>query len=30
MRFYERNGFRRTEEVAAFFGMELLAYRKQF
>jgi GNAT superfamily N-acetyltransferase len=30
MRFYERNGFRRTGEVAVFFGMELLAYRKQF
>jgi GNAT superfamily N-acetyltransferase len=30
MRFYERNGFRWTGEVTAFFGMELLAYRKQF
>jgi GNAT superfamily N-acetyltransferase len=27
-RFYESNGFRATGEVQAFFGMELMAYRK--
>jgi ribosomal protein S18 acetylase RimI-like enzyme len=30
IRFYERNGFRWTGEVTAFFGMELFAYRKDF
>jgi N-acetylglutamate synthase-like GNAT family acetyltransferase len=29
IRFYERNGFRATGEVAEFFGMELLAYKKE-
>lgn len=29
IRFYERNGFRATGEVTPFFGMELLAYRKE-
>jgi ribosomal protein S18 acetylase RimI-like enzyme len=29
IRFYEKNGFRATGEVASFFGMELLAYRKE-
>lgn len=28
IRFYEKNGFRRTGEIASFFGMELFAYRK--
>jgi ribosomal protein S18 acetylase RimI-like enzyme len=28
IRFYERNGFRRTGEVSQFYGMELIAYRK--
>jgi predicted N-acetyltransferase YhbS len=27
--FYERNGFERTGDVASFFGMELLIYRKE-
>lgn len=29
MRLYERNGFRRTGEIASFFGMELFGYQKQ-
>jgi ribosomal protein S18 acetylase RimI-like enzyme len=29
IRFYEKHGFRATGEIAPFFGMELLAYRKQ-
>jgi N-acetylglutamate synthase-like GNAT family acetyltransferase len=29
IRFYERSGFRATGQTAPFFGMELIAYRKQ-
>lgn len=29
IRFYEKNGFRPTGEVAAFFGMEIFEYRKK-
>ncbi|MGC1106847.1 MAG: GNAT family N-acetyltransferase [Candidatus Acidiferrales bacterium] len=29
IRFYEKNGFRATGEVASFFRMELFAYRKE-
>jgi len=29
IRFYEQNGFRATGEVGSFFGMPLLAYRKE-
>lgn len=29
IRFYERNGFRPTGEVAEFFGMELFEYRRE-
>lgn len=29
IRFYERNGYRATKEIASFYGMELLAYRKE-
>jgi GNAT superfamily N-acetyltransferase len=28
MRFYEKNGFRRTEKVTDFFGMPLIEYLK--
>ena len=28
MRFYERNGFRRTGKIADFFGMPLIEYEK--
>lgn len=27
--FYERNGFRPTEAISSFFGMELVGYRKE-
>jgi ribosomal protein S18 acetylase RimI-like enzyme len=30
MRFYEKNGFRRTGEVTDFFGMPLIEYVKEF
>jgi ribosomal protein S18 acetylase RimI-like enzyme len=30
MRFYEKNGFRRTGKVANFFGMPLIEYAKHF
>lgn len=29
MRLYERSGFRRTGEIASFFGMELFGYQKE-
>jgi len=29
MRFYERSGFRKTGEIASFFGMDLVAYQKE-
>lgn len=29
IRFYEKNGYRATGEVGSFFGMDLLAYRKE-
>jgi len=29
MRFYERNGFRRTGKISDFFGMSLIEYAKQ-
>ena len=29
MKFYERNGYRRSEKTADFFGMRLLEYVKQ-